>query len=348
MYSEDDRLVLVFNGEIYNYRSLTAELTAAGAHLRHPLRQRGASCTGGRSGGAGLLPRLRGMFAFALWDRTRRTRWSARGIRSGSNRGYYCQAARTGRFRSGSEIKAFLDHPSFEKRLNAAQLPLYLSCQYSPGGDTFFAGVQKLLPGHFLTFSDGIVRTTRWVQPAFVPGDTPPPLPAEIEAVLRGSVEAHKIADVEVAGFLSGGVDSRLHDRAGYAAAQLTPIGYAEPRATTSPFHAAGVGTQSRHPTTGCGASAPAEFWERRARRAVPHGRTAGRRGRRGAVFFEPRGRAGGQRSVCPARARTSCSAGYNIYTRPLHRSAGTTGCRRGLRGRAGGWRRRCCRQRRG
>jgi len=88
--------------------------------------------------------------------------------------------------------------------------------------------VEKLLPGHFLIFSDGIVRTTRWVQPAFLPGETPVP-PSELEAVLRDSAAAHKVADVEVAGFLSGGVDSA------YITALARPgrtytISYAEPR----------------------------------------------------------------------------------------------------------------------
>ena len=225
LYSEDDRLVLVFNGEIYNYRSLTAELTALG-HTFATRTDSEVVLHGWEQWGRELLPRLRGMFAFALWDRRADTLVCARDM-FGIKPLYYCRCA-DGTLLFGSEIKAFLDHPSFEKRLNAAQLPLYLSCQYSPGGDTFFAGVQKLLPGHFLTFSDGIVRTTRWVQPAFVPGDTPAS-PAEIEAVLRGSVEAHKIADVEVAGFLSGGVDSGLLTALAMPQRSYT-ISYAEPK----------------------------------------------------------------------------------------------------------------------
>ena len=225
LYSEDDRLVLVFNGEIYNYRSLTDELTALG-HTFATRTDSEVVLHGWEQWGRELLPRLRGMFAFALWDRRADTLVCARDM-FGIKPLYYCRCA-DGTFLFGSEIKAFLDHPSFEKRLNAAQLPLYLSCQYSPGGDTFFAGVQKLLPGHFLTFSDGIVRTTRWVQPAFVPGDAPAS-PAEIEAVLRGSVEAHKIADVEVAGFLSGGVDSGLLTALAMPQRSYT-ISYAEPK----------------------------------------------------------------------------------------------------------------------
>ena len=225
LYSEDKNLVIVFNGEIYNYKALTAELTALG-HCFATRTDTEVLLHGWEQWGRELLPRLRGMFAFALWDRRAGTLFCARDM-FGIKPLYYCRCA-DGTLLFASEIKAFLDHPSFEKRLNAAQLPLYLSCQYSPGRDTFFAGVEKLLPGHFLIFSDGIVRTTRWVQPAFLPGETPVP-PSELEAVLRDSAAAHKVADVEVAGYLSGGVDSA------YITALARPgrtytISYAEPR----------------------------------------------------------------------------------------------------------------------
>ena len=255
LYSEDKNLVIVFNGEIYNYKALTAELTALG-HCFATRTDTEVLLHGWEQWGRELLPRLRGMFAFALWDRRAGTLFCARDM-FGIKPLYYCRCA-DGTLLFASEIKAFLDHPSFEKRLNAAQLPLYLSCQYSPGRDTFFAGVEKLLPGHFLIFSDGIVRTTRWVQPAFLPGETPVP-PSELEAVLRDSAAAHKIADVEVAGFLSGGVDSA------YITALARPgrtytISYAEPRYDES-FPARtlarslGVRNRVRRISTG-------EFWD--------------------------------------------------------------------------------------
>lgn len=225
LYSEDKNLVVVFNGEIYNYRALTAELTALG-HTFATRTDTEVLLHGWEQWGRELLPRLRGMFAFALWDRRAGVLFCARDM-FGIKPLYYCRCA-DGTLLFASEIKAFLDHPSFAKRLNTAQLPLYLSCQYSPGRDTFFAGVQKLLPGHFLEFSDGIVRTTRWVQPAFLPGDAPVS-PAEIEEVLRGSAAAHKIADVEVAGFLSGGVDSAYLTALARPARTYT-ISYAEPK----------------------------------------------------------------------------------------------------------------------
>ena len=225
LYSEDKNLVVVFNGEIYNYRALTAELTALG-HTFATRTDTEVLLHGWEQWGRELLPRLRGMFAFALWDRRAGVLFCARDM-FGIKPLYYCRCA-DGTLLFASEIKAFLDHPSFAKRLNTAQLPLYLSCQYSPGRDTFFAGVQKLLPGHFLEFSDGIVRTTRWVQPAFLPGDAPIS-PAEIEEVLRGSAAAHKVADVEVAGFLSGGVDSAYLTALARPARTYT-ISYAEPK----------------------------------------------------------------------------------------------------------------------
>ena len=225
LYSEDKNLVIVFNGEIYNYKALTAELTALG-HCFATRTDTEVLLHGWEQWGRELLPRLRGMFAFALWDRRAGVLFCARDM-FGIKPLYYCRCA-DGTLLFASEIKAFLDHPSFAKRLNTAQLPLYLSCQYSPGRDTFFAGVQKLLPGHFLEFSDGIVRTTRWVQPAFLPGDAPVS-PAEIEEVLRGSAAAHKVADVEVAGFLSGGVDSAYLTALARPARTYT-ISYAEPK----------------------------------------------------------------------------------------------------------------------
>ena len=225
LYSEDKNLVVVFNGEIYNYRALTAELTALG-HTFATRTDTEVLLHGWEQWGRELLPRLRGMFAFALWDRRAGALFCARDM-FGIKPLYYCRCA-DGTLLFASEIKAFLDHPSFARRLNTAQLPLYLSCQYSPGRDTFFAGVQKLLPGHFLEFSDGIVRTTRWVQPAFLPGDAPVS-PAEIEEVLRGSAAAHKVADVEVAGFLSGGVDSAYLTALARPARTYT-ISYAEPK----------------------------------------------------------------------------------------------------------------------
>ena len=310
LYSEDKNLVVVFNGEIYNYRALTAELTALG-HTFATRTDTEVLLHGWEQWGRELLPRLRGMFAFALWDRRAGVLFCARDM-FGIKPLYYCRCA-DGTLLFASEIKAFLDHPSFAKRLNTAQLPLYLSCQYSPGRDTFFAGVQKLLPGHFLEFSDGIVRTTRWVQPAFLPGDAPVS-PAEIEEVLRGSAAAHKVADVEVAGFLSGGVDSAYLTALARPARTYT-ISYAEPKYDESfPARALSrsLGVRNRVRRI-----SPGEFWD-----AVPavqyHMDEPLADAAAVALYFLNREAAKDVKVVLSGEGADELFGGYNIYRDPF------------------------------
>ena len=310
LYSEDKNFVVVFNGEIYNYRELTAELTALG-HTFTTRTDTEVLLHGWEQWGRELLPRLRGMFAFALWDRRAQVLFCARDM-FGIKPLYYCRCA-DGTLLFASEIKAFLDHPSFEKQLNTAQLPLYLSCQYSPGRDTFFAGVQKLLPGHFLEFSEGIVRTTRWVQPAFLPGDTPP-APDELEAVLRQSAKAHKIADVEVAGFLSGGVDSAYLTALARPARTYT-ISYAEPKYDESfPARALArnLGLRNR---VRC--ISPGEFWD-----AVPavqyHMDEPMADAAAVALYFLNREAARDVKVVLSGEGADELFGGYNIYRDPF------------------------------
>lgn len=310
LYNEDKNFVVVFNGEIYNYRELTAELTALG-HTFATHTDTEVLLHGWEQWGRELLPRLRGMFAFALWDRRAQVLFCARDM-FGIKPLYYCRCA-DGTLLFASEIKAFLDHPSFEKQLNTAQLPLYLSCQYSPGRDTFFAGVQKLLPGHFLEFSEGIVRTTRWVQPAFLPGDTPP-APDELEAVLRQSAEAHKIADVEVAGFLSGGVDSAYLTALARPARTYT-ISYAEPKYDESfPARALArnLGLRNR---VRC--ISPGEFWD-----AVPavqyHMDEPMADAAAVALYFLNREAARDVKVVLSGEGADELFGGYNIYRDPF------------------------------
>lgn len=338
LYSEDKNLVVVFNGEIYNYRALTAELTALG-HTFATRTDTEVLLHGWEQWGRELLPRLRGMFAFALWDRRAGVLFCARDM-FGIKPLYYCRCA-DGTLLFASEIKAFLDHPSFAKRLNTAQLPLYLSCQYSPGRDTFFAGVQKLLPGHFLEFSDGIVRTTRWVQPAFLPGDAPVS-PAEIEEVLRDSAAAHKVADVEVAGFLSGGVDSAYLTALARPARTYT-ISYAEPKYDESfPARALArsLGVRNRVRRI-----SPGEFWD-----AVPavqyHMDEPLADAAAVALYFLNREAAKDVKVVLSGEGADELFGGYNIYRDPFT-ARWYDPCRPGC-GPGWGRRRRCCRPRAG
>ena len=229
MCNEDGSLVCVFNGEIYNYQALTAELTAAG-HTFATHSDTEVLLHGWEQWGTALPARLRGMFAFALWDRLAGTLFCARDP-FGVKPLYWYRRGETLLF--ASEIKAFLDHPAFEKRFNEAALPDFLSIEYLPGGETLFAGVYELLPGHSLLWQNGRLTRRRFAQLTFAPrpGRTRAQWAADIDAAFTGSVAAHRLADVEVGCFLSGGVDSAL---TACKAAQRQPrlqcftVGYAE------------------------------------------------------------------------------------------------------------------------
>ena len=207
MFNEDENLVVVFNGEIYNFQELSEELKAAG-HTFATRSDTEVLLHGYEQWGKDLLPRLRGMFAFALWDRSAQTLFCARD-HFGIKPLYYYQAE-DGTLLFGSEIKSFLAHPSFKKELNRDQLELYLSYQYSPGENTFFKGVKKLLPAHWMEWKEGSLTVERYWQPEFSPEDsrTLEEWEQDISDAMKESVQAHKIADVEVGSFLSSGVDS--------------------------------------------------------------------------------------------------------------------------------------------
>ena len=207
MYNEDESLVVVFNGEIYNFQALREELTAAG-HTFATRSDTEVLLHGYEQWGREMLGRLRGMFTFAIWDRRAETLFCARdhfGIKP-----LYYYRSEAGELLFGSEIKSFLDHPGFRKELNEDQLSLYLSYQYSPGEDTFFRGVKKLLPAHWMEWKDGSLTVQRYWKPAFTPDEGPSLADWEraISDAMKESVAAHKIADVEVGSFLSSGVDS--------------------------------------------------------------------------------------------------------------------------------------------
>ena len=206
IFNEDGSKVLVFNGEIYNYRNLRAELVGKG-HTFTTNTDSEVLLHGYEEWGHQLLNRLRGMFAFVIWDKKSKEIFGARDF-FGIKPMYY--ADMNGTFMFGSEIKSFLCHPSFEKKLNTEALENYLTFQYSPCAETFFKGVYKLLPAHWFSYKNGIMRTERYWSVNF-DDDNKPDLEEwvnRISSTFRDSVEAHKIADVEVGSFLSSGVDS--------------------------------------------------------------------------------------------------------------------------------------------
>lgn len=206
MENEDGTIVCIFNGEIYNYQPLRQQLQEQG-HVFSTHSDTEVLLHGYEEWGEGMLNKLRGMFSFAIWDKKEQTLFCARDF-FGIKPFYYYE--KDGLLLFGSEIKSFLQHPKFEKKLNRSQLELYLTFQYSPGENTFFEGVKKLLPAHCLTWKDGKVSIRRYWQPEFEPqqGKNLEQWETEIENAMKDSVAAHKISDVEVGSFLSSGVDS--------------------------------------------------------------------------------------------------------------------------------------------
>ncbi len=205
MFNEDSTLVLVFNGEIYNYKQLREELIELG-HTFSSNADSEVVLHGFEAWGHDVVNRLRGMFAFVIFNKDDNTIFGARDM-FGIKPFYYTVSENS--FIFGSEIKAFIPHPEFKKQLNEEALAHYLSFQYSPTEETFFKGTYKLPPAHYFVFKDGKLQKTRYFRPEFntVPGVVPF-YAEEVDKAIRESVEAHKIADVEVGSFLSSGIDS--------------------------------------------------------------------------------------------------------------------------------------------
>ena len=207
IYNEDGSLVLMFNGEIYNYQDIREELIGKG-HVFKTQSDSEVLVHAYEEYGYDMLNRLRGMFTFVIWDKNKQKMFLARDF-FGIKPMYY--ANMNGSFLFGSEIKAFLCHPNFVKKLNHDVLENYLTYQYSPSTETFFEGVMCLPPAHYLVYENGTVTVTRYWEPKFKNPDESKDLDAwaqEIRTVMEDSVKAHKISDVEVGSFLSSGVDS--------------------------------------------------------------------------------------------------------------------------------------------
>lgn len=228
--NENRSLVLVFNGEIYNYRELRRQLIAAG----HAFSTQGDAevvLHGFERWGAGVLDRLRGMFAFALYDTATGELFCARDA-FGIKPLYY--AAEGDRILFGSEIKGLLAHPHARRSLNERRLAHWLCMEYLPDEETLFEGVRKLPAGHWLRWRNGRAERGRWFVPRFAPdaGRSLEESAEAIEAALRESVAAHAIADVDVGCFLSAGVDSSLvaREAARIMEARTFTIGWGEGR----------------------------------------------------------------------------------------------------------------------
>ena len=207
MENEDGSIVIVFNGEIYNFASLREELQNKG-HIFKCHADTEVLIHGYEEYGRELMGKLRGMFAFVIWDKKNKTIFGARdhfGIKP-----FYYGELSDGSLIFGSEIKSFLEHPNFKKAVNKKALRPYLTFQYSSMEETFFEGVKKLPPAHFFTWSenDGM-KVERYWDIDFTEGtEAFEHYRDELDKTIRESVAAHRISDVKVGSFLSGGVDS--------------------------------------------------------------------------------------------------------------------------------------------
>ena len=171
------------------------------------------------------------MFAFVVWDTKTNEMYGARDI-FGIKPFYYTQTD-AGELLFGSEIKSLLEHPGFRREVNAEALRPYLTFQYSAMNETFFKGTYKLPPAHWFTYRDGKMQIERYWDVDFRHPTTLSYEAAadEIDARVRESVAAHRISDVKLGAFLSGGVDSS------YITACLMPdetfsVGFASPDGT--------------------------------------------------------------------------------------------------------------------
>ena len=207
IYNEDRSKVIIFNGEIYNYQRLRDELIQRG-HLFTTNSDTEVLLHGYEEWGVDLLQKIRGMFAFAIWDIEKQELFGARdhfGIKP------YYYAEMNGTLMFGSEIKSFLPHPDFNKALNTQALKPYLTFQYSPlNGETFFKGVHRLQEGHYFTYKDGKMTIKEYWDADFRQKEnlSEKEWVDKIDATVQESIAIHKNADVEVGSFLSSGVDS--------------------------------------------------------------------------------------------------------------------------------------------
>lgn len=206
--NEDNSVTIVFNGEIYNYRELQKELQTRGHRFRtnsdtetivHAYEEFGASC----------VDHLRGMFAFAIWDDREKKIFIARD-RVGKKPLYY-SVTRGGTLVFGSELKSLLEHPEVERNVNPHALDAYFSLGYVPDPISIFENIEKLSPGHHLTFTNGRLRIERYWDFSYNSngnGHKASDYLDELRALLHEAVKLRLVSDVPLGAFLSGGIDS--------------------------------------------------------------------------------------------------------------------------------------------
>ena len=207
IFNEDDSKAVVFNGEIYNFQELRAELIEKG-HIFSTKADTEVILHGYEEYGADIVKKLRGMFSFAIWDREKQELFGARD-HFGIKPFYYYQGKDS--FLFGSEIKSFLDHPDFVKEVNPRALKPYMTFQYPATDETFFKNVYRVPEGHYFYVRNGKAEFTQYWDATFTEEKmTEEEAIDRIDKAVQESVNAHLISDVKLGTFLSSGVDSSL------------------------------------------------------------------------------------------------------------------------------------------
>jgi asparagine synthase (glutamine-hydrolysing) len=259
MFNEDERLAIVFNGEIYNHAALAGPLRRLG-HIYRTHCDTETILHAYEAYGPASLERLRGMFAHAIWDREKKELFCARDRLGIKPFYYYCDAEN---FVFGSEIKAILEHPAVSTGVEESVLPEYLAFGYGSGDKTLFRGIRKLMPGHSLRLSieDFQPQIERYWELPTHPGTrqlSDAAWIAETRERLEQAVESHLMSDVPLGMFLSGGLDSSavaaILQRKISAPAKTFAVGYAEQQYSELPWArtvADTIGTEHQEVTVG-------------------------------------------------------------------------------------------------
>lgn len=202
---ESKELIVIFNGEIYNYKELREELMKKNYKF-NTNSDTEVLLHGYKEWGEDIPKKLRGMFAFAIWDRKKKSLFCARD-HFGIKPLYYYKNKDI--FMFASEIKSFLEHPKFKKELNKEMLGPYLSFSFTPTNETFFKDVYCLEPGSSLIIENSKMTFKKYYDISFEEKDRDfNKVVEEISETMKNSIEYHKISDVEVGAFLSSGIDS--------------------------------------------------------------------------------------------------------------------------------------------
>lgn len=205
IYNEDKSIVIILNGEIYNYKQLKEMLLSKG-HKFYTKSDTEVLVHMYEEFDTDMLDQLRGMFAFVIYDKNKNQIFGARD-HFGIKPFYYGLIDNNLVF--GSEIKSIIQYPTYKKEVNLMALENYLTFQYSVLQETFFKNIYKLYPSHYFIYKDNQMNIKRYYEPKFEEKDFSLDDAVEtIDKTVLESIQAHKISDVEVGSFLSSGVDS--------------------------------------------------------------------------------------------------------------------------------------------